>query len=97
MIDEDVRKIVELNVDLILEHTKEAVESARFVLGQQNIEPNLEAVFSYHIGYMEGSANSVFILKHKRAATFDEILELRRLFNRRAKELREALFRTLFG
>jgi len=97
MIDEDVRKIVELTIELILEHTNKAVESAQFVLEQQRIEPNLEAVFSYYMGYMEGSATATFIIKHKRQASHNEIVESRRLFNRRANELREALASTLFG
>jgi len=95
MIDEDVRRIVEATVDVILEDTKKAVQSARSVLGKQRIEPNLEAVFSYYLGYIEGSAVETFIFKHKRKVRDDEIVELRRLFNRRANELREALFTTL--
>lgn len=92
--DNNVRSLVEEEIDNILKSPKETEEDARFVLTLQGIEPNLETVLSSITGMILGRVMQVYRLIYKRKMTPDELIELVELLKRRAFELRQAFIST---
>jgi len=93
-LDNNVRSLVEEEIDNILKSPKETEEDARFVLTLQGIEPNLETVLSSITGMILGRVMQVYRLIYKRKMTPDELIELVELLKRRAFELRQAFIST---
>lgn len=89
-LDDEVRILVEKNIDAIIKKPKEIEEAYRFILREQGIQPNLETILSFITGMLAGIADSFYRFKYERLTNLDEKDELIELLKRRAFELRQA-------
>ena len=92
-LDDEIRLNFERFIDRILENPTIEEEKAREILIEMGIEPNLEIVLSFIIGY--GLASAVWHSARKfREPRNQDIRGIRELFKRRAWEIRETFIKT---
>lgn len=92
--DSEIRDIVETNVDNVLKDPKRYEKIFGTFLLMTGIEPNLETLLSYLIGYWVGLVDSYFFIKYRRFMNVDQRDELIKILKRRAWELRQAFMRS---
>jgi hypothetical protein len=93
-LDNDARIAVEGNTDSIINDAKKAEEAFTLLLSSQRIEPDLETILSFIIGYLYGIVTEIYVFKHQRILESEEIIELNNLLKRRAGKIREAFMGT---
>lgn len=93
-LDNNVRSLVEKEIDTILKEPKKMEENVRLALRLQGIEPNLETVLSSITGMIIGRVLQVYGSIYKRDMTRYEMMQLVQLLKRRAFELRQAFIST---
>jgi len=93
-LNKEARSMIETEVDFYLKNPKTVEERARMVLRAQGIEPNLETVLSFIVGWLMAQVSMFYHVRHKRDISRDEFTELVQLLKRRAFELRQAFIST---
>ena len=93
-LDDDIRAVLEKNVDTIVDEPEKAEEALSIALRKQGIEPNLESSLSHATGFLTGLVEGMYIYKFKRHPNPEERDELLELLKRRAFEIRMAFMST---
>ncbi|MFH0748674.1 MAG: hypothetical protein V1915_01975 [Candidatus Bathyarchaeota archaeon] len=94
-LDEDVRTVVEKNVDSIIKDPEKSEKRFSLFLTIQGIEHNLETILSFINGLLFGMANDMNVVKnHRSIESEEEVLELMNLLKRRAWEMRQVFIKT---
>jgi len=93
-LNNEIRTLVEKEVDNILKKPRKMEDSIRLTLSVQGIEPNLETVLSYITGLILGRVLQVYVSIYNREITHNEMNELIQLLKRRAFELRQTFIST---
>ncbi len=83
-LDRKARALLEKMIDGILENPKEREDIYSYVLSEQGIEPNLETILSFIMGFLTGVLQHFHITEYDRYLNPDEISELNELLKRRA-------------
>ena len=95
-IDDEVRIIVDSNVDYILKNIEETLERCKYALISQGIEPTLETSLSFLTGTFLGMIEYHYVKKFDRFLETNEFFEFFELLNKRATEIRIAFLKAQF-
>ena len=85
-----LRDALERSIDNFLENPQKNKTLFTEILKMQDIEATLEAILSYHIGYLYGIITHQFSRSHGRMPNMDEMREIMEIINGRMREMREA-------
>jgi hypothetical protein len=93
-LNETVRTMVEKEVDDVIADPEKIEKSYSTALKAQGIEPNLDVILSFIIGYLFGRVTDYYWIEYRRRLSSEEFAELIKLFKRRAFEMRMAFMST---
>ena len=85
-----LRGALEKSIDNFLEDPQKNKTRFTEILKLQQIEPNLETILSYHIGFLYGIITHQFSRIHNRMPNLEEMNEIMDIIKKRMREMREA-------
>jgi len=94
MLDREARLIVEQLYDEKINNPLKAEEECSLFLLRQGIQPNLEAIVSHTLGYLQGVIEGFYLVKYGKHTNYVEKRELEKMLKSRVGDLRQAFVRT---
>jgi hypothetical protein len=92
--DAKTRSRIENELDAIVTRPSHYVQESAFLLQSVGIEPNIEHMLSYLVGYLLGIVGQFIRSQYQRRPTWAETRELVAMLTRRGQEMREAYMQT---
>ncbi len=94
VLDDRLRTILERNIDTVMDDPKTSRKTFTLMLEACGIDPNLDAILSFIVGYVYGVANSWVANHQNRMINADELAAVIKLMKRRSWEMKQALIST---